>query len=65
MPGIVDNCDGFYKVSSGDQCDTIAKANGISTAQLKSWNSEINDSTIWPAFPSAFAKSLGNRIVND
>ncbi|KAI9040041.1 LysM peptidoglycan-binding domain-containing protein [Aspergillus affinis] len=25
MPGIVDNCDGFYKVSSGDQCDTIAK----------------------------------------
>ncbi|KAL2821619.1 hypothetical protein BJX63DRAFT_378708 [Aspergillus granulosus] len=44
MPGIVDNCDGFYKVSSGDQCDTIAKAHGITTAQVLSWNSEINES---------------------
>ncbi|KAB8067108.1 hypothetical protein BDV29DRAFT_186741 [Aspergillus leporis] len=44
MPGIADNCDGFYKISSGDQCDTIAKAHGISTAQLRSWNSEINNS---------------------
>lgn len=64
MPGIADNCDGFYKNSSCDQCDTIAKAHGISTAQLKSWNSEINDSTIRPAFPSPSAKSLGNRILN-
>ncbi|PYH37474.1 uncharacterized protein BO87DRAFT_404513 [Aspergillus neoniger CBS 115656] len=44
MPGIVDNCDGFYKVSSGDHCDTIAETYGITTAQLLSWNSEINDS---------------------
>ncbi|KAL4758185.1 uncharacterized protein BDW70DRAFT_162863 [Aspergillus foveolatus] len=44
MPGFVNNCDGFYKVSSGDQCDTIAKAHGITTAQLLSWNNEINDS---------------------
>lgn len=42
MPGIADNCDGFYKVSSGDQCDTIAKKHGISVDQFKSWNSEIN-----------------------
>jgi hypothetical protein len=25
MPGIAANCDGFHKVSPGDQCDTIAK----------------------------------------
>ncbi|KAL2820421.1 hypothetical protein BJX63DRAFT_380755 [Aspergillus granulosus] len=49
MPGIVDNCDGFYKVSSGDQCGTIAQAHGITTAQLRSWNSEINAecSNLW------------------
>jgi hypothetical protein len=45
MPGIADNCDGFYKVSSGDQCDTIAQKHSISMAQFKSWNSEINDGT--------------------
>lgn len=39
-----DTCDGFYKVSSGDHCDTIAETYGITTAQLLSWNSEINDS---------------------
>lgn len=44
MPGIADNCDAFYKVKSGDQCDTIAKANSITEDQLKSWNDEINDS---------------------
>ncbi|GAB1211057.1 hypothetical protein ATERTT37_000169 [Aspergillus terreus] len=49
MPGIAENCDGFYKISSGDQCDTIAKAYGISTAQLLSWNTEIDDncSNLW------------------
>lgn len=45
MPGLAKNCDRFYKVSSGDGCDTIAKKNGISTAQFKSWNSELDDST--------------------
>lgn len=44
MPGIAENCDAFYKVKSGDQCDTIAKANNISEEQLKSWNTEIDDS---------------------
>ncbi|KAL4860719.1 hypothetical protein BDV12DRAFT_191538 [Aspergillus spectabilis] len=42
MPGIVDNCDSFYKVSSGDQCETISQRHSITTAQLRSWNSEIN-----------------------
>ncbi|KAL4935173.1 hypothetical protein BDV06DRAFT_229068 [Aspergillus oleicola] len=43
MPGIAENCDSFYMVSSGDQCGTIASAHGITVAQLQSWNSEIND----------------------
>lgn len=42
MPGVAANCDKFYKVSSGDQCDIISSKFGISTAQLKNWNSEIN-----------------------
>ncbi|KAL4867504.1 hypothetical protein BDV12DRAFT_209873 [Aspergillus spectabilis] len=43
MPGIVDNCNGFYKVSSGDNCGTIASKNGITEAQLKGWNTELNN----------------------
>ncbi|EAW22090.1 LysM peptidoglycan-binding domain-containing protein [Aspergillus fischeri NRRL 181] len=43
LPGIVDNCDEFYKVSSGDTCDSITKAHGISTTQFKSWNTGIDD----------------------
>jgi LysM repeat protein len=44
MPGIVENCDRFHKVQSGDGCDSIAQKNGITTAQFKSWNTEINAS---------------------
>lgn len=51
MPGIVANCDGFYKITSGDLCDTIARAHGITTGQLLSWNSGINDS-MPPASPT-------------
>ncbi|KAJ5647451.1 hypothetical protein N7490_003823 [Penicillium lividum] len=43
MPGIADNCDGFHKVSSGDQCNTIATQYGISESQFKSWNSQVNN----------------------
>ncbi|KAE8152018.1 hypothetical protein BDV25DRAFT_128313 [Aspergillus avenaceus] len=43
MPGITEGCDGFHKVSSGDQCDTIAKKYGISVDQFRSWNSGINE----------------------
>ncbi|OHE94792.1 LysM domain-containing protein [Colletotrichum orchidophilum] len=42
MPGLAANCDGFYKVSSGDSCDAIASKYSISTAQFKSWNTEVN-----------------------
>jgi LysM repeat protein len=44
MPGIAPNCDRFYMIKSGDQCDSIAASAGISVAQLKSWNTEINAS---------------------
>lgn len=48
MPGIADNCDGFYKISSGDLCDTIAQKHGITVAQLRSWNSQI-DAGMFPS----------------
>ncbi|KAL4959743.1 uncharacterized protein BDV14DRAFT_205413 [Aspergillus stella-maris] len=41
MPGAAENCDEFYQVESGDQCDSIASAQIISIDQLRSWNSEI------------------------
>ncbi|KLU86294.1 hypothetical protein MAPG_05309 [Magnaporthiopsis poae ATCC 64411] len=44
MPGIVANCNRFYKVQSGDGCDVVAQKNGITVSQLRSWNTEINDS---------------------
>ncbi|KAJ4295645.1 hypothetical protein N0V90_007658 [Kalmusia sp. IMI 367209] len=37
-PDIASNCDAFYYVKSGDNCDTISKANGISTTQFLAWN---------------------------
>jgi hypothetical protein len=50
MPGIADNCDVFYQVSSGDQYDVIAAKYGISEVQLRSCNSQIDAS----AFPNFF-----------
>ena len=40
-PGMVSNCDAFYKVESGDECGVIAKNHGISLTQLYKWNTEI------------------------
>ncbi|KAA8628704.1 hypothetical protein SMACR_09586 [Sordaria macrospora] len=52
MPGLAANCDGFYKVASGDSCDTIASKNSITTTQFKSWNTEINAecSNLWLSY---------------
>ncbi|KAJ0415605.1 hypothetical protein BJY00DRAFT_293176 [Aspergillus carlsbadensis] len=49
MPGIADSCDGFYKISSGDQYSSIAQKHGVTNTQLRSWNSEINAecSNLW------------------
>ncbi|OJJ66126.1 hypothetical protein ASPBRDRAFT_211716 [Aspergillus brasiliensis CBS 101740] len=44
MPGIVSNCKTFYKVQEGDSCYSIDTAAGITLAQFRSWNTEI-DST--------------------
>lgn len=42
MPGYASNCNRWYKVRSGDQCDTIASRNGITIAQIRTWNSQVN-----------------------
>jgi LysM repeat protein len=49
MPGVDPKCSRFHKIKSGDQCDSIAASAGISVAQLKSWNTEINAacSNLW------------------
>jgi len=41
QPGMVSNCDSFYKVKSGDTCENIASANGITVNDLVAWNKEI------------------------
>ncbi|KAK4170747.1 LysM domain-containing protein [Triangularia setosa] len=38
LPGVASNCNRFYKIVSGDECDIVAAKNGITTAQLRSWN---------------------------
>ncbi|KAL4746837.1 glycoside hydrolase superfamily [Aspergillus terricola var. indicus] len=43
MPGIAGDCDAFHKISSGDQCSTIAARYSTSVDQLKGWNSEIKE----------------------
>jgi hypothetical protein len=50
MLGVASNFNGFYQVSSGDQCDTIAAKYGIFKAQFKSWSSQVDASTIFIAF---------------
>ncbi|CAI7602702.1 unnamed protein product [Penicillium manginii] len=49
MLGAASNFDGFYQVSSGDQCDTIAAKYGIFKAQFKSWSSQVDAtfSNLW------------------
>ncbi|KAM0335264.1 hypothetical protein ACHAQA_000308 [Verticillium albo-atrum] len=36
--GIVNNCNKFYFVQSGDSCASIAQKNGIRTADVVAWN---------------------------
>lgn len=44
MPGIVSNCNRFTLVASGDSCEAIAQRNGITVANFRRWNTEINAS---------------------
>lgn len=41
QPGMVSNCDAFYKVQSGDLCEPIAKKHGASLAQFLQWNPQV------------------------
>ncbi|KAK4176679.1 hypothetical protein QBC36DRAFT_300928 [Triangularia setosa] len=43
LPGVAGNCNRFYQVASGDECDIVSQNNGITTAQLRSGN-DINAS---------------------
>jgi len=42
QPGLVSNCNNFYRVASGDTCQQIEGKYGISPAQFSSWNPYIN-----------------------
>ncbi|KAI1354385.1 carbohydrate-binding module family 50 protein [Xylaria sp. FL0043] len=44
--GIVDNCDMFYYVQSGDTCSIIAAKYGISLAQFYAWNPAVGSSCL-------------------
>ncbi|EEQ31827.1 hypothetical protein McanMca71_007697 [Microsporum canis] len=49
MPGIVSNCKKFHLIQSGDNCYTVNQAAGITLAQFRSWNKNVNAdcSNIW------------------
>jgi LysM repeat protein len=40
--GTASNCNRYYKVQSGDSCDSIDSKFGISLNQFRSWNTAIN-----------------------
>ncbi|KAH1561607.1 hypothetical protein KXX28_005546 [Aspergillus fumigatus] len=44
LPGIVSNYAKFYQVKSGDSCWSIENAAGITLAQFRSWNTQIDES---------------------
>lgn len=49
MPGIVDNCNSYHEVVSGDNCYIIEQKYNISLAQFLMWNTEVDDacSNLW------------------
>ncbi|ROW04027.1 hypothetical protein VSDG_00883 [Cytospora chrysosperma] len=49
MPGIVSNCVDYYLVASGDTCEKIDSANGITLANFLSWNTDVdaNCDNLW------------------
>ncbi|GKT47660.1 lysM domain-containing protein [Colletotrichum spaethianum] len=40
--GAAGNCDKWYKIASGDTCDTVAAKNKITVAMFRSYNAQIN-----------------------
>ncbi|ROW06500.1 hypothetical protein VMCG_04275 [Cytospora schulzeri] len=49
MPGIVSNCADYYLVASGDTCEKIDSANGITLTDFLSWNTDVdaNCDNLW------------------
>ncbi|RYP31504.1 hypothetical protein DL767_005727 [Monosporascus sp. MG133] len=49
QPKMVNNCDLFYKVKSGDTCATIAASKGVTVQQLTTWNPYVKSdcSLLW------------------
>ncbi len=43
MPGMVENCDRFYLVKSGEGCAAIAKRFNITLKQFYAWNTGVGD----------------------
>ncbi|KAK1625448.1 hypothetical protein BDP81DRAFT_474374 [Colletotrichum phormii] len=41
--GVVDNCNRFYMVKTGDGCASVASANGISLSDFYKWNPAVGD----------------------
>jgi LysM repeat protein len=48
-PGVTQTCYKWYGVVSGDDCDKITRANGVSFAQFREWNPYIDEtcSNLW------------------
>ncbi|TPX16953.1 uncharacterized protein E0L32_003515 [Thyridium curvatum] len=48
QPGMVTNCNKFYKVVDGDTCDVITSKTKVSKANLQRWNTQIGDAcNVW------------------
>lgn len=49
QPGMVSNCNKFYLVKPGENCDTISKTNGIPVDRIKAWNPQAGNTCqgIW------------------
>lgn len=42
LPGIVEDCKSFHLVKDGDNCYSISSDAGITLAQLRQWNTELD-----------------------
>lgn len=67
---MVRNCDSFYMVKSGDTCDKISSGNGITSAQLISWNPAVgsNCGSLWldtvsSLFPHTVDLSVSGSLI--
>ncbi|KAJ5364020.1 uncharacterized protein N7496_009733 [Penicillium cataractarum] len=49
QPGMVSNCNKFYKVTDDDGCESIALANGITLSDFYIWNTQVGTdcSSLW------------------